>query len=74
MNAAKTSETNKTRCLDVAIVGAGFGGLGLAIRLKQNGIDNFRIFDKALEGFYNLLLVDLISIFLLHCLLEQCED
>lgn len=47
MNAAKTSETNKTRCLDVAIVGAGFGGLGLAIRLKQNGIDNFRIFEQA---------------------------
>ena len=33
----------------VAIVGAGFGGLGTAIRLKQEGIDDFLVFDKADE-------------------------
>jgi hypothetical protein len=32
---------------DVAIIGAGFGGLGAAIRLKQSGIDDFVVFDKA---------------------------
>ncbi len=33
--------------LDVAIIGAGFGGLGAAIQLRQHGIDNFIVFDKA---------------------------
>jgi cation diffusion facilitator CzcD-associated flavoprotein CzcO len=33
--------------LDVAIVGAGFGGLGMAIRLKQAGWQNFAVFEKA---------------------------
>jgi cation diffusion facilitator CzcD-associated flavoprotein CzcO len=31
----------------VAIVGAGFGGLGAAIRLKQRGIDDFLILERA---------------------------
>jgi cation diffusion facilitator CzcD-associated flavoprotein CzcO len=31
----------------VAIVGSGFGGLGTAIRLKQDGIDDFLIFEKS---------------------------
>ena len=31
----------------VAIVGAGFGGLGLGIELKRAGIDSFTIFEKA---------------------------
>jgi cation diffusion facilitator CzcD-associated flavoprotein CzcO len=31
----------------VAIVGSGFGGLGTAIRLKQEGIDDFLIFERA---------------------------
>jgi cation diffusion facilitator CzcD-associated flavoprotein CzcO len=31
----------------VAIVGAGFGGIGLGIKLKQAGIDSFTIFEKA---------------------------
>lgn len=31
----------------VAIVGAGFGGIGLAIRLRQAGIDSFTILEKA---------------------------
>jgi cation diffusion facilitator CzcD-associated flavoprotein CzcO/acetyl esterase/lipase len=33
----------------VAIIGAGFGGVGLAITLKRSGIDSFTIFEKA-EG------------------------
>ncbi|MFN4327812.1 MAG: flavin-containing monooxygenase [Limnobacter sp.] len=32
--------------LDVLVVGAGVSGLGMAIRLKQSGIDNFRVIDK----------------------------
>jgi len=31
----------------IAIVGSGFGGLCMAIRLKQAGIDTFTIFEKA---------------------------
>ncbi|KQZ68623.1 flavin-containing monooxygenase [Nocardioides sp. Root151] len=31
----------------VAIIGAGFGGLGTAIRLKQEGIDDFVVLEKA---------------------------
>ncbi|GAA3242865.1 flavin-containing monooxygenase [Dactylosporangium siamense] len=33
----------------VAIVGAGFGGLGAAIRLKQRGHDDFVVFERAAE-------------------------
>jgi cation diffusion facilitator CzcD-associated flavoprotein CzcO len=33
--------------LRVAIVGAGFGGLGAAIRLRQAGIDDFLVFERA---------------------------
>src|SRR4029450_7125986 len=33
--------------LRVAIVGAGFGGLGAAIRLRQQGIDEFLVFERA---------------------------
>lgn len=32
---------------EVAIVGAGFGGLGAAIRLRQHGFGDFLIFDQA---------------------------
>ncbi|MCU1352711.1 MAG: putative flavin-binding monooxygenase [Acidimicrobiales bacterium] len=31
----------------VAIIGSGFGGIGMAIRLRQAGIDSFTIFEKA---------------------------
>jgi cation diffusion facilitator CzcD-associated flavoprotein CzcO len=31
----------------IAIVGSGFGGLGTAIRLKQAGIDDFLVFERA---------------------------
>ena len=33
--------------LHVAIVGSGFGGLGAAIRLRQEGIDDFLVFERA---------------------------
>jgi cation diffusion facilitator CzcD-associated flavoprotein CzcO len=31
----------------VAIVGSGFSGLGMAIRLKQEGIDDFVVLERA---------------------------
>jgi cation diffusion facilitator CzcD-associated flavoprotein CzcO len=34
---------------DVAIVGAGFGGLGMAIRLKQAGRDDFVVLERAAD-------------------------
>lgn len=40
------SASNGTRLLKVAIVGAGFGGLGMAIRLKQEGFYDFTIFER----------------------------
>ncbi len=33
--------------LDVAIIGAGFSGLCMAIKLKESGRTNFRVFEKA---------------------------
>jgi cation diffusion facilitator CzcD-associated flavoprotein CzcO len=38
-----------TTDIDVAIVGAGFGGLGTAIRLKHAGITNFAVLEQADE-------------------------
>jgi len=35
--------------LPIAILGAGFGGIGTAIRLKQSGIDSFTMFERAGE-------------------------
>lgn len=37
----------KTDVLEVAVIGTGFSGLGMGIRLKKAGITNFRIFEKA---------------------------
>ncbi|AJK49092.1 flavin-containing monooxygenase [Burkholderia plantarii] len=33
--------------VDVAIIGTGFAGLGMAIRLQQTGRENFAVFEKA---------------------------
>src|SRR5665213_3021772 len=33
--------------LDVAVIGSGFGGLGAAIRLRQSGVTNIVIFERA---------------------------
>lgn len=37
------------RHFDVAIVGTGFAGLGMAIRLKQEGLDDFVILERAAD-------------------------
>lgn len=37
----------KNKVIDVAILGSGYGGLGMAAQLKRNGITNFQIFEKA---------------------------
>lgn len=39
--------SNSNKNIRIAIIGTGFGGLGLAIRLKQAGFDQFTIFEKA---------------------------
>jgi cation diffusion facilitator CzcD-associated flavoprotein CzcO/acetyl esterase/lipase len=44
-----SSNGGPTRSPSVAIIGAGFGGIGLAITLKKAGIDSLTIFEKA-EG------------------------
>ena len=36
-------------CVDVAVVGAGFGGLLIGARCKQLGVDNVRLIDKAAD-------------------------
>lgn len=38
---------NVEKPVRIAIIGSGFGGLGMAIRLKQAGIDDFVILEKA---------------------------
>ncbi len=37
----------EARHVHVAIAGSGFGGLGLAIRLLQSGVDDFLVFERA---------------------------
>jgi cation diffusion facilitator CzcD-associated flavoprotein CzcO len=37
----------QTPHVEVAIIGSGFGGLGMAIKLKQAGNDNFVVFERA---------------------------
>ena len=41
--------TVEGRQFRVAIVGAGFGGLGMAIRCRQSGIDDFVVFERDAE-------------------------
>lgn len=38
-----------SNALDIAIIGAGFGGLGAAIRLEHSGFDDLLIFEKSGE-------------------------
>ena len=44
---AHAESEKKTPHVRVAIVGTGFSGLGLAIRLKQRGMENFVILERA---------------------------
>lgn len=45
----KVKSENDNLEVRVAIVGSGFGGLGAAIRLRQAGVENFLIFERAGE-------------------------
>src|SRR5262245_14712432 len=40
------STANGTRSLSVAIVGAGFSGVGTGIRLRKEGIEDFTIYER----------------------------
>ncbi len=33
----------------VAVIGSGFAGLGIAIRLQQEGVENYVVFERASE-------------------------
>ena len=41
--------TRSPTTVDVAVVGAGFGGLLIGARCKQRGVDNVRLIDKAAD-------------------------
>lgn len=34
---------------EVAVIGTGFAGLGMAIRLRQEGVEDFVVFERAGE-------------------------
>ncbi len=40
------STNGASRALTIGIVGAGFGGIGIGIRLRQSGFENFTIFER----------------------------
>ena len=46
VSAAPDGSGNGRATPSVAIIGAGFGGIGLGMALKRAGIDSFRIFEK----------------------------
>lgn len=43
------SSANSNKNVRIAIIGTGFGGLGLAIRLKQAGFEQFTLYEKAAD-------------------------
>src|SRR5215207_8492424 len=43
------ARVNERHVHEVAIVGAGFGGLGMAIRLKQQGIEDFVLLERGAD-------------------------
>lgn len=47
MSAADAIRSTELGHFRVAVLGAGFAGLGMAIRLKQNGSDDFVVFERA---------------------------
>jgi cation diffusion facilitator CzcD-associated flavoprotein CzcO len=49
MQMAGTVDGGLPEHVDVAVVGAGFGGLGMAIKLKQAGRDDFLVIERADE-------------------------
>ncbi|MCW3015121.1 MAG: trkA, partial [Solirubrobacterales bacterium] len=44
---SQTGDEPPAECARIAIIGAGFAGLGMAIRLKQSGIEDFVILERA---------------------------
>ncbi|MBK9522291.1 MAG: NAD(P)/FAD-dependent oxidoreductase [Rhodocyclaceae bacterium] len=46
---AHNKDTSSTPLLDVVIIGAGFGGLCMAIQLRKAGYDNIVILEKAMD-------------------------
>ena len=42
-------QTQPDQHFEVAIIGAGFSGLGMAMALKQDGIDDFVILERAAD-------------------------
>jgi cation diffusion facilitator CzcD-associated flavoprotein CzcO len=42
-----TAQSSEPTILDIAIIGAGFSGIGMAIALKKAGYKAFRVFEKA---------------------------
>ena len=49
MSASASSMHQKSAAFNVAIIGAGFAGICMGIRLKQAGIDDFVIYERANE-------------------------
>ena len=47
MSAASTTVSMRSGSFNIAIIGAGFAGICMAIRLKQAGIDDFLIYERA---------------------------
>src|SRR3954452_10216827 len=45
--ATETPASAAERDFRIAIVGTGFSGLGMAIRLKQEGVEDFVVFERA---------------------------
>lgn len=43
------NQNHKNEAIEVAIIGAGFGGIASAVRLKQAGKSNFKIFEQQSE-------------------------
>jgi cation diffusion facilitator CzcD-associated flavoprotein CzcO len=46
-SAATSTSTSTSKIVDVVIIGSGFGGLGMAIKLREAGNDNFVVLEKA---------------------------
>ena len=49
MSKDKNNIKEKADIDEVAIIGAGFGGLGVAIRMQQQGLNDFVVYEKASE-------------------------
>jgi len=47
--------TRSTRTPDVVIIGAGFGGMSVAMELKQAGIETFTVLERADRGYVIVL-------------------